>query len=82
MRRALAVHCFRGEIPAEVGALVDLKNLNLSTNRLSGHIPEIIGSMGSLESIDSVCEKISDWMMLLKIKAIGKLAEKNQSPID
>jgi hypothetical protein len=48
-----------GEIPIEIGALVELKNLNLSRNRLSGHIPETVSRMGSLESLDLSWNQLS-----------------------
>ncbi|TKW19551.1 hypothetical protein SEVIR_4G027600v4 [Setaria viridis] len=48
-----------GEIPLEIGALLQLKNLNLSRNRLSGHIPETVSRMGSLESLDLSWNQLS-----------------------
>ena len=48
-----------GEIPIEIGALVELKNLNLSRNRLRGHIPETVSRMGSLESLDLSWNQLS-----------------------
>ncbi|OEL20359.1 LRR receptor-like serine/threonine-protein kinase GSO1 [Dichanthelium oligosanthes] len=51
-----------GEIPIEIGALVELKNLNLSRNRLSGHIPDTVGRMGSLESLDLSWNQLSGWI--------------------
>ncbi|MFQ6671246.1 hypothetical protein Gotur_035852 [Gossypium turneri] len=40
-----------GEIPKELGSLVELRSLNLSRNLLIGYIPDEIGNMG-LESLD------------------------------
>ncbi|KAK8454754.1 hypothetical protein SEVIR_4G027750v4 [Setaria viridis] len=48
-----------GEIPLEIGALLQLKNLNLSRNCLSGHIPETVSRMGSLESLDLSWNQLS-----------------------
>ncbi|CAL5045633.1 unnamed protein product [Urochloa decumbens] len=48
-----------GEIPVEIGALVELKNMNLSRNFLHGHIPDTVGSMGSLESLDLSWNQLS-----------------------
>uniref|UniRef100_A0A8R7UQF3 Uncharacterized protein n=1 Tax=Triticum urartu TaxID=4572 RepID=A0A8R7UQF3_TRIUA len=41
-----------GEIPAEIGTLVQLKNLNLSSNNFNGKIPENIGALVQVESLD------------------------------
>ncbi|KAM3280432.1 hypothetical protein ACQJBY_047304 [Aegilops geniculata] len=41
-----------GDIPEEIGTLVELKNLNLSWNTLSGKIPENIGALVQVESLD------------------------------
>ncbi|KAF0903281.1 hypothetical protein E2562_026565 [Oryza meyeriana var. granulata] len=41
-----------GEIPFEMGPLVELNNLNLSGNNLSGIIPDTFGRMLRLESLD------------------------------
>ncbi|KAJ3694391.1 hypothetical protein LUZ60_009871 [Juncus effusus] len=43
---------FSGEIPQKIAALLGLRNLNLSYNKLDGAIPEEIGNMQSLESLD------------------------------
>ncbi|KAF3524762.1 hypothetical protein F2Q69_00051562 [Brassica cretica] len=41
-----------GEIPLEVGSLVELHALNLSHNKLSGSIPESFSGMKKMESLD------------------------------
>ncbi|KAL6606250.1 hypothetical protein ACP70R_041903 [Stipagrostis hirtigluma subsp. patula] len=46
-------------LTVEFGALVELKNLNLSRNCLSGHIPETIGRISSLESLDLSWNQLS-----------------------
>ncbi|KAL6606246.1 hypothetical protein ACP70R_041899 [Stipagrostis hirtigluma subsp. patula] len=132
-RAVVAFELFQRKFPVEIGALVGLKNLNLSRNHLNGRIPETVGNMGSLESldlswnelsgaipqsmaslhllshfnmsynnlsgkevwwllvfskvvskgyiqfIDSACEKICDWMILLKIMVNRKLTQRNQN---
>ncbi len=39
-----------GQIPAEIGQLVDLRNLGLWTNNLTGNIPDEIGLLVNLEN--------------------------------
>ena len=39
-----------GELPAEIGQLTQLRNLNLSGNRLTGTIPDKIGNLTNLEA--------------------------------
>ncbi|KAF2595353.1 hypothetical protein F2Q70_00044664 [Brassica cretica] len=41
-----------GEIPAELGGLVELQGLNLSHNNLSGVIPESFSGLKNAESLD------------------------------
>ena len=41
-----------GDIPEEIGSLVELKNLNLSWNTFSGKIPANIGALAQVESLD------------------------------
>ena len=38
-----------GEIPSEIGALINLEYLNLSSNDLTGEIPDEIGNLVNLE---------------------------------
>ena len=40
-----------GEIPSEIGDLVNLTNLSLSQNQLTGNIPSSIGNLINLESL-------------------------------
>ncbi|XP_052877382.1 receptor-like protein EIX2 [Gossypium arboreum] len=41
-----------GEIPKELGSLVELRSLNVSRNLLIGNIPDEIGNMKLMESLD------------------------------
>ncbi|PPS10245.1 hypothetical protein GOBAR_AA10392 [Gossypium barbadense] len=47
----LSANSLTGEIPKELGSLVELRSLNLSRNLLTGNIPDEIGNM-ELESLD------------------------------
>ncbi|XP_052877840.1 receptor-like protein EIX2 [Gossypium arboreum] len=47
----LSTNSLTGEIPKELGSLVELRSLNLSRNLLTGNIPDEIGNM-ELESLD------------------------------
>ena len=40
-----------GEIPSEIGQLINLKNLQLFNNQLTGEIPESIGDLINLENL-------------------------------
>uniref|UniRef100_A0ACD5T6I6 Uncharacterized protein n=1 Tax=Avena sativa TaxID=4498 RepID=A0ACD5T6I6_AVESA len=55
----LSCNHLTGEIPVELGSLVDLISLNLSSNLLSGNIPHNIGNIRSLESLDLSKNKLS-----------------------
>ncbi|PRQ30201.1 putative non-specific serine/threonine protein kinase [Rosa chinensis] len=48
-----------GEIPKEIGSLVQLGTLNLSMNQLSGNIPSNIGNLKLLESLDLCQNQLS-----------------------
>ncbi|XP_020417622.1 receptor-like protein 12 [Prunus persica] len=48
----LSSNNFEGEIPEQVGRLVELSTLNLSMNRLIGEIPSSIGKLRWLETLD------------------------------
>ncbi|XP_021831154.1 leucine-rich repeat receptor protein kinase MSP1-like [Prunus avium] len=48
----LSSNSFEGEIPEQVGSLVELSTLNLSRNRLTGEIPSSIGKLRWLETLD------------------------------
>ncbi|MBA0619295.1 hypothetical protein Godav_028501 [Gossypium davidsonii] len=48
----LSANSLTGEIPKEIGILVELRSLNLSGNLLTGNIPNEIGNMELMESLD------------------------------
>ncbi|KAG4177104.1 hypothetical protein ERO13_A11G294123v2, partial [Gossypium hirsutum] len=48
----LSTNSLTGEIPKEIGSLIELRSLNLSANLLTGNIPNEIGSMELMESLD------------------------------
>ncbi|PPD91818.1 hypothetical protein GOBAR_DD11225 [Gossypium barbadense] len=48
----LSTNSLTGEIPNEIGSLIELRSLNLSTNLLAGNIPNEIGNMELMESLD------------------------------
>ncbi|MBA0859882.1 hypothetical protein Goshw_011738, partial [Gossypium schwendimanii] len=48
----LSANSLTGEIPKEIGILVELRSLNLSGNLLIGNIPDEIGNMELMESLD------------------------------
>ncbi|PPS10249.1 hypothetical protein GOBAR_AA10396 [Gossypium barbadense] len=48
----LSTNSLTGEIPKEIGRLVELRSLNLSGNLLTGNIPDNIGNMKLMESLD------------------------------
>ncbi|KAI5332379.1 hypothetical protein L3X38_022508 [Prunus dulcis] len=48
----LSLNNFEGEIPEQVGSVVNLSMLNLSMNRLTGDIPSSIGKLRWLETLD------------------------------
>ncbi|XP_021805319.1 LRR receptor-like serine/threonine-protein kinase GSO1 [Prunus avium] len=48
----LSSNNFAGEIPEQVGSLLELSMLNLSMNRLTGEIPSSIGKLRWLETLD------------------------------
>ncbi|PPD91811.1 hypothetical protein GOBAR_DD11218 [Gossypium barbadense] len=48
----LSANSLTGEIPKEIGILVELRSLNLSGNLLTGNIPDKIGNMELMESLD------------------------------
>ncbi|WVZ95833.1 hypothetical protein U9M48_041547 [Paspalum notatum var. saurae] len=50
-----------GQIPEEIGSLLGLINLNLSTNYLSENIPYNICNMQSLESLDFSDNQLSEY---------------------
>ncbi|MCB0427994.1 MAG: Two component regulator three Y domain protein, partial [Mangrovimonas sp.] len=41
-----------GQLPESIGALVNLRKLNLGFNRLSGKLPQTITSLSNLEELD------------------------------
>ncbi|XP_034212699.1 receptor-like protein EIX2 [Prunus dulcis] len=48
----LSSNNFEGEIPEQVGSMVELNTLNLSMNRLTGEIPSSFGKLRWLETLD------------------------------
>ncbi|MBA0561727.1 hypothetical protein Golob_018528, partial [Gossypium lobatum] len=47
----LSTNSLTGEIPKEIGSLIELRSLNLSANLLAGNIPNEIGYMELMESL-------------------------------
>ena len=48
-----------GQIPSEIGNLVNLTNLNLSDNQLTGSIPEELGNLWNLTNLDLGTNQLS-----------------------
>ncbi|ONI11724.1 hypothetical protein PRUPE_4G123200, partial [Prunus persica] len=48
----LSSNILEGEIPQEIGSLINLSTLNLSRNQLTGKIPSEVGNLLGLESLD------------------------------
>ncbi|MBA0619305.1 hypothetical protein Godav_028504 [Gossypium davidsonii] len=48
----LSTNSLTGEIPKEIGSLIELRSLNLSANLLAGNIPNEIDNMELMESLD------------------------------
>ena len=55
----LSSNQFQGEIPDALGRLKFLRLLNLSHNRLTGHIPTL-GNLSALEALDLSSNKLTD----------------------
>jgi len=45
------IYCLSGEIPSEIGTLMNLTVLDLSENQLTGEIPSEIGNLTNLENL-------------------------------
>ncbi|XP_037455035.1 receptor-like protein EIX2 [Triticum dicoccoides] len=48
----LSCNSLTGEVPEEIGTLMELKNLNLSWNNFNEKIPENVGALMQVESLD------------------------------
>ncbi|XP_018444408.1 receptor-like protein 15 [Raphanus sativus] len=67
-----------GNIPAELGGLLELKALNLSHNNLSGLIPESFSGLKKVESLDLSFNKLQG-RIPLQLTALSSLAVFNVS---
>ncbi|CAN7064710.1 unnamed protein product [Brassica oleracea var. botrytis] len=51
-----------GDIPADLGGLLELQALNLSHNKLSGSIPESFSGLKNVESLDLSFNRLQGWI--------------------
>ncbi|KAF3524764.1 hypothetical protein F2Q69_00051560, partial [Brassica cretica] len=51
-----------GDIPADLGGLLELQALNLSHNKLSGSIPENFSGLKNVESLDLSFNRLQGWI--------------------
>ncbi|MBA0716633.1 hypothetical protein Golax_015447, partial [Gossypium laxum] len=55
----LSTNSLTGEIPKEIGSLIELRSLNLSANLLAGNIPNEIGNIELMESLDLSMDRLN-----------------------
>ncbi|KAL0800993.1 hypothetical protein Bca101_056169 [Brassica carinata] len=58
----LSANELTGEIPVELGGLMEFHTLNFSHNKLSGAIPESFSGMKNMESLDLSYNKLQGWI--------------------